>query len=201
MWSQPGIIPALAGNTSSATNPQCSAWDHPRSRGEYNRSPKTIRTHSGSSPLSRGIRYLNSRLDRILRIIPALAGNTQRFWHEYRSGGDHPRSRGEYEYLFHPRIEHPGSSPLSRGIPRIQRRAECCLRIIPALAGNTFLSNLRAPWASDHPRSRGEYPLIWARRGPTAGSSPLSRGILSRFSATSMDCRIIPALAGNTTAS
>ena len=71
-------------------------------------------------------------------------------------------------------------------------------RIIPALAGNTRNGWRPRTPESDHPRSRGEYfgsrPLC---RLP-AGSSPLSRGILSCPPLLSLQLRIIPALAGNT---
>ena len=51
-----GIIPALAGNTSPLSAKQSGGRDHPRSRGEYIRPRSCSSTHTGSSPLSRGIR-------------------------------------------------------------------------------------------------------------------------------------------------
>ena len=70
------IIPALAGNTRlywelSGDNP-----DHPRSRGEYIQFEPFQYPGLGSSPLSRGILYLQLREGMDARIIPALAGNT-----------------------------------------------------------------------------------------------------------------------------
>ena len=53
---------------------------------------------------------------------------------------------------------------------------------------------------SDHPRSRGEYPLPTRNYGISNGSSPLSRGIHPARLRPSLPRRIIPALAGNTTA-
>ena len=50
--------------------------DHPRSRGEYYRSSSRVTTTSGSSPLSRGIRRRSRGRVDVVRIIPALAGNT-----------------------------------------------------------------------------------------------------------------------------
>ncbi len=91
------IIPALAGNTPSATPPAVASTDHPRSRGEYPHSRTKPERNtgssplsrgipaapmgtdgggSGSSPLSRGIPLSISRHDSRQRIIPALAGNT-----------------------------------------------------------------------------------------------------------------------------
>ena len=71
-----GIIPALAGNTLLNLKLTVNPWDHPRSRGEY--PPWQERTSQclGSSPLSRGILYLDGSGSFNNRIIPALAGNT-----------------------------------------------------------------------------------------------------------------------------
>ena len=115
------IIPALAGNTCRPRESRTQCMDHPRSRGEYICPiPCTTRV-LGSSPLSRGIptdAYLASGG---VRIIPALAGNTQGTvdWDIARM--DHPRSRGEYVQAAPLLTYYGGSSPLSRGI-RFQGR-------------------------------------------------------------------------------
>ena len=73
---QHGIIPALAGNTKPGTWGMLGIWDHPRSRGEYDRGVGFELLEGGSSPLSRGI-LLPCRMQCGRgRIIPALAGNT-----------------------------------------------------------------------------------------------------------------------------
>ena len=91
------IIPALAGNTRTATPKTRSVADHPRSRGEYRPSASVTVSENGSSPLSRGILGVVHRGRRCRRIIPALAGNTYpgRCCGHYH--WDHPRSRGEYQ--------------------------------------------------------------------------------------------------------
>ena len=195
-----GIIPALAGNTpyqNSAPHPRT---DHPRSRGEYPVPVVNRGLSRGSSPLSRGIRPGPQRPCRAARIIPALAGNTGSSFHSFRLFGDHPRSRGEYIY---PKVlawSVEGSSPLSRGIPaHWWSRAED-RRIIPALAGNTLAASLPEWLPSDHPRSRGEYTTARGLIYPDPGSSPLSRGIRHGFGTFLPPTRIIPALAGNTSA-
>ena len=71
-------------------------------------------------------------------------------------------------------------------------------RIIPALAGNTSLVRLSNKPFKDHPRSRGEYPMIAMRELRSAGSSPLSRGIRGPLALPTPANGIIPALAGNT---
>ena len=133
----------------------------------------------GSSPLSRGIR------------------GTQ--CHHPRAGSDHPRSRGEYLVLPPLNISPSGSSPLSRGIRARLRKARLHGGIIPALAGNTVGQHGVAAHDWDHPRSRGEYMFTSCLGRSDAGSSPLSRGIPWRERLGRGRCRIIPALAGNTT--
>ena len=156
---------------------------------------------AGSSPLSRGI-HARPDQDIILdRIIPALAGNTNKLPFLRRKCRDHPRSRGEYVSPQLAGNAGLGSSPLSRGI-----RQELCnrarlRRIIPALAGNTRerLNGLIVD--TDHPRSRGEYGGRKAINPPAGGSSPLSRGIQLMIASLFGEPRIIPALAGNTAGS
>ena len=173
-----GIIPALAGNTALVPPKRGSMWDHPRSRGEYEADSWPAIFMMGSSPLSRGIRARIGTLQHGHRIIPALAGNTQRLLNLARTTPDHPRSRGEYLGTRPAAWAVRGSSPLSRGIrgapsPHGEPRG-----IIPALAGNTPNGRAVLNAGSDHPRSRGEYE---GTKG-TRTHQP----------------RIIPALAGNT---
>ena len=53
----------------------------------------------------------------------------------------------------------------------------------------------------DHPRSHGEYNRFCTQRFPKSGSSPLSRRIPNLLEVGCLLKRIIPALAGNTSAS
>ena len=152
-----GIIPALAGNTVWRHLRQAPVEDHPRSRGEYPECSSHDLLPIGSSPLSRGIRKLVIQPHSLARIIPALAGNTERCDSVPPRWWDHPRSRGEYFLQNNDWAFVPGSSPLSRGIPSSNPGFGCRARIIPALAGNTLVSPGLPPPAGDHPRSRGEY--------------------------------------------
>ena len=113
------IIPALAGNTMVTHAFQFRNGDHPRSRGEYRRSLRELNLAAGSSPLSRGIRGADALQKPLVRIIPALAGNTN---HE----------------TMNPTADW-GSSPLSRGIPVMTTATEITTGIIPALAGTTAI--------------------------------------------------------------
>ena len=153
---------------------------------------------NGSSPLSRGIPRPVAATWRSARIIPALAGNTPSPGSTTTSPADHPRSRGEYPITGVDDYIARGSSPLSRGIrcPTPPRRG--LSRIIPALAGNTSAWMAPSSPSRDHPRSRGEYAEACPDRGDLYGSSPLSRGIQNFLNGGSQRCRIIPALAGNT---
>ena len=158
LWaSQPGIIPALAGNTPHSSMARIPYRDHPRSRGEYTPTATAVSQRPGSSPLSRGIpgRGLTSVNPR--GIIPALAGNTNSSAPPSPTDGDHPRSRGEYGFLRGWLGGVFGSSPLSRGI-RLPPSTHLVSRgIIPALAGNTADMGAIYNKVADHPRSRGEY--------------------------------------------
>ena len=173
-----GIIPALAGNTTTAASMNSSERDHPRSRGEYASPRQPPPTRHGSSPLSRGIHWDRGHQGSRGGIIPALAGNTISCMTHFQSPSDHPRSRGEYEFVRRLRRDGLGSSPLSRGIRVLNESPDLAVRIIPALAGNT---SCRA----------GGFPC-------RHGSSPLSRGILHASSSPRLGWWIIPALAGNT---
>ena len=133
---------------------------------------------AGSSPLSRGIRNPGQRDLAGIGIIPALAGNTDHSSRPCRDPWDHPRSRGEYAARATLPMPWWGSSPLSRGILQPFEGGSVRRGIIPALAGNTRTRTLPYDLPKDHPRSRGEYPLVRCLAGHVT--------------------RIIPALAGNT---
>ena len=73
-----GIIPARAGFTGSASSPNMSTADHPRSRGVYRSMHFNLSGKPGSSPLARGLQVTVVNLLRQVRIIPARAGFTCR---------------------------------------------------------------------------------------------------------------------------
>ncbi len=140
-------------------------WAHPRSRGENSTSPSSLRTDSGSSPLTRGKPSLTHQRSSAPGLIPAHAGKTVRPCGPGLCAGAHPRSRGE-NWPARPHGGHClGSSPLTRGKPTPSRASHQWRRLIPAHAGKTSLpSRWRRP-ARAHPRSRGENAqnvLAWA---------------------------------------
>ena len=194
------IIPALAGNTSGSPPRPPPSPDHPRAGGEHPRTEVSSIPGSGSSPRWRGTLAPDLRACRSQRIIPALAGNTlaPASFESVRS--DHPRAGGEHCPRHDRSWTDVGSSPRWRGTRQPERAGGPHGRIIPALAGNTSVAQIRGTYQSDHPRAGGEHgflDLIWP---VCCGSSPRWRG--TRVPRPYLACvlRIIPALAGNTSA-
>ena len=72
------------------------------------------------------------------------------------------------------------------------------MRIIPARAGFTNISDLLGSLTRDHPRSRGVYPQLGFGTNITDGSSPLARGLRCVSRAGRRRMGIIPARAGFT---
>ena len=111
------FIPARAGNTSVSPSSFSKPAVHPRSRGEHSRSNVSKRSNAGSSPLARGTRLVRRPHRRVLRFIPARAGNTQRRGRPRDPPTVHPRSRGEHPKASTIPTSTTGSSPLARGTP------------------------------------------------------------------------------------
>ena len=153
-----GIIPARAGFTGLAHVGGARGPDHPRSRGVYYEIGSLGMSHSGSSPLARGLRGRPVRRVRAAGIIPARAGFTLGGGAFPLPCGDHPRSRGVYRWRVQCDCVAHGSSPLARGLPWRRLRARPDRGIIPARAGFTggTIPDGEVGW--DHPRSRGVYP-------------------------------------------
>ena len=193
------IIPALAGATSGATPPDVPSTDHPRSRGGHSLVEVQAWAFPGSSPLSRGP-LPPLRADRPgPGIIPALAGATPVRHPDGRTLADHPRSRGGHVFVMTVPVREEGSSPLSRGPPRIPHAARPNRGIIPALAGATRGGKGSRVLEGDHPRSRGGHGRPGTPMRRRRGSSPLSRGPQRGVPDAHVSVGIIPALAGATT--
>ena len=173
-------------------------WDHPRSRGVYERPAERVGFHWGSSPLARGLRESHrprhqyrpgsSPLARGLpctasapvgrsRIIPARAGFTDQHRPRHRPLPDHPRSRGVYPDAVVEKLADWGSSPLARGLHALGELLPQLAGIIPARAGFTFCAPLASALGTDHPRSRGVYVDLAEGPHDISGSSPLARGL------------------------
>ena len=92
----------------------------------------------------------------------------------------------------------PGSSPLTRGKHMITNSFTGKVGIIPAHAGKTLASRQTSRLAGDHPRSRGENGVAYARTPRYVGSSPLTRGKQAGQRICFRHLGIIPAHAGKT---
>ena len=153
---------------------------------------------TGSSPLARGLHHMMELLAVTTRIIPARAGFTRQPCCRWPGRPDHPRSRGVYVHVNRGYPWSDGSSPLARGL---RAGVFCCgvpPRIIPARAGFTGTRCGTPSADSDHPRSRGVYPLRTDHTPLRTGSSPLARGLLDYGTQPPHVWRIIPARAGFT---
>ena len=131
------LIPAHAGKTSYPTKPRPHLPAHPRSRGENDRCDCRVDLVKGSSPLTRGKLLLECCGRSRTRLIPAHAGKTRSSACLMRSGGAHPRSRGENLGSCVSSSRARGSSPLTRGKQRASHRDAPPIRLIPAHAGKT----------------------------------------------------------------
>ncbi len=94
-----------------------------------------------------------------------------------------------------------GSSPLSRGARVRDGVQEFAVGIIPAFAGSTGPGSMSATHARDHPRFRGEHPMLLMPPIRPSGSSPLSRGARWVWVGFPGGGGIIPAFAGSTATS
>ena len=116
-----GLIPAHAGKTLWCRFGGALARAHPRSRGE-NRSAWYFRRRTrGSSPLTRGKPEVRIRRVERRGLIPAHAGKTSRWIASSATFAAHPRSRGENVGRVRRTGQLRGSSPLTRGKPRVGR--------------------------------------------------------------------------------
>ena len=134
-WS--GLIPAHAGKTSSLTDRQTPRPAHPRSRGENRAAAEQAVRAVGSSPLTRGKRAVATTDEARNRLIPAHAGKTAVVDTLIADRAAHPRSRGENQHDGPVTVEAHGSSPLTRGKPRVGEDSRDLARLIPAHAGKT----------------------------------------------------------------
>ena len=175
----PGIIPALAGNTSVRRWRCFYCWDHPRACGEHKLQEAMRKNQAGSSPRLRGTLMVPTERRINNGIIPALAGNTNWCRCGYTCRWDHPRACGEHLMESRTHATRAGSSPRLRGTLLSIGLIGLLVGIIPALAGNTYrqCSQPIKPW--DHPRACGEHAIFETPRFKRAGSSPRLRGTRS----------------------
>ena len=90
-------------------------------------------------------------------ITPAYAGNTKQILKRKEKREDHPRLRGEHNFLHRIRQQVVGSPPPTRGTLGTQRQSRNAQGITPAYAGNTNKGFKILDQSQDHPRLRGEH--------------------------------------------
>ena len=171
---------------------------HPRSRGENTIQGATSCGYTGSSPLTRGKHAAPAGAGERCGLIPAHAGKTGRQARGQVAEGAHPRSRGENAAEETAVDIHLGSSPLTRGKPRVYRFIARSPGLIPAHAGKTSGVSLHCAVSWAHPRSRGENRRPVHSTHQRTGSSPLTRGKRTRYTTVPSRCGLIPAHAGKT---
>ena len=191
---------------------------HPRARGEHKEQLGTVIPGIGSSPRSRGTFPMVLLENKVVRFIPALAGNILGFMAWVLHLTVHPRARGEHRMTAKKLKALDGSSPRSRGTCAWPHSDFRTWRFIPALAGNmiqlpaawravswfipALAGNMILNWIcrlliSVHPRARGEHGSWISKLPDLSGSSPRSRGTFWPPVHPSTFRRFIPALAGN----
>ena len=193
-----GLIPAHAGKTDTGGVSTYGHGAHPRSRGENCASNVARKPSWGSSPLTRGKRWVSSVERFRLGLIPAHAGKTRTWRSTSPPAQAHPRSRGENVNDVGAALAARGSSPLTRGKPCPPRRASAWTGLIPAHAGKTDTGGVSTYGHGAHPRSRGENATTSTTDGIFAGSSPLTRGKQSSGCPGARLQGLIPAHAGKT---
>ena len=171
-YRRAGIIPALAGNTSTEWPSDAAVWDHPRACGEHAGAILAASPWIGSSPRLRGTHHREPRRHHGSGIIPALAGNTGSRLAKKYPAWDHPRACGEHAAAAPIVAPVLGSSPRLRGTQDVGHGDVDFLGIIPALAGNTDSTRHPSKRCWDHPRACGEHERCAVTVAAGAGSSP-----------------------------
>ena len=132
------------------------------------------------------------------RITPAGAGKTFVQDAENTSHRDHPRRCGENRQIDRFPVRQVGSPPQVRGKQVYDRRIVGCLRITPAGAGKTDISDCINAALKDHPRRCGENVQLFKLSLTYSGSPPQVRGKHNSQTVGKCKMRITPAGAGKT---
>ena len=131
------IIPAHAGQTVSNSSRTSARSDYPRACGANHDCVRPLFRPFGSSPRMRGKHAVAGAARRVVRIIPAHAGQTSGLTYPMPSVADHPRACGANFRVREVVDAYAGSSPRMRGKRLHKRHRGKPVRIIPAHAGQT----------------------------------------------------------------
>ena len=211
------FIPACAGNAASKSANMVLFAVHPRVCGERIPAIGAAERQAGSSPRVRGTLATMTNKHRMVRFIPACAGNARTPFRPSSIGPVHPRVCGERRRPLPRKCSRTGSSPRVRGTLNRREWGVLMRRFIPACAGNARRDLERMAGGAVHPRVCGERrwllwrflqfagssPRVRGTRWPTTnfashcGSSPRVRGTRRRRRRRPPIVRFIPACAGN----
>ena len=169
-------------------------------RGENFGRQKHHRKFSGTSPRARGKRCRAWIECNSIRNIPACAGKTRCRGGVLLPRQEHPRVRGENEWLTPHLPSRGGTSPRARGKPSIFEPRVKKARNIPACAGKTNTVYNNGIRKAEHPRVRGENSWVAFPQFNACGTSPRARGKLRAIGFRHIPRRNIPACAGKTVA-
>jgi len=191
-------IPAHAGKTAVMTVVSAACREHPRARGENPAGEFRLVALPGTSPRTRGKRWITTSPSNHLRNIPAHAGKTHRHCIKSLSGWEHPRARGENVWPWDSLVSWRGTSPCTRGKPVGGMIRPGRGWNIPAHAGKTGQTRSISSADGEHPRARGENSIFRGCATVFGGTSPRTRGKRVRAVWPGQSVRNIPAHAGKT---
>ena len=191
------FIPAPAGNRISTPFRASSRSVHPRACGEQPRESYPDASVDGSSPRLRGTDQDAITDPRVVRFIPAPAGNSYDADWEDSPISVHPRACGEQHRIAGKLRSGDGSSPRLRGTEYRSVRQGRVGRFIPAPAGNSKCDRSVNSPTTVHPRACGEQEIPLRAVSRRYGSSPRLRGTVLPLDHPVMTRRFIPAPAGN----
>ena len=130
----------------------------------------------GSPPHTRGKVVYQLHLNCVTRITPAHAGKRSRSLIHSPGREDHPRTRGEKDYVYKQTGVKPGSPPHTRGKVRHLSHIPQLVGITPAHAGKSPWTAPKRQRNGDHPRTRGEKHFLGVSQCHNQGSPPHTRG-------------------------
>ena len=133
-----GITPACAGKSRLFKLVVAGSRDHPRLRGEKQKSWTPSQPRIGSPPLARGKDEAESRRLARFGITPACAGKSSIVAITAAPLKDHPRLRGEKKPSVTSSTKQSGSPPLARGKDKRSWFSPAPIGITPACAGKSF---------------------------------------------------------------
>ncbi len=171
---------------------------YPRWRGELFCALAFCWLSRGLSPLARGTLCRCQHCWRVIRFIPAGAGNTKFILINTAFVSVYPRWRGEHFTTIGGHATAHGLSPLARGTQIWGAPLMKSKRFIPAGAGNTAADSRAGHHRPVYPRWRGEHQLSDVSLAWRHGLSPLARGTPVHIRFLVARSRFIPAGAGNT---